>query len=471
MGSTNYDIGTSAGNGTVTGSGLGVQEGGGMVELTASVPGGYGTPVPGMAVWLDGIDRDTLSLGDDSAVTAWADKSGNGHDFATPLGTVGDLTYGATINGHGAVSFPNGKGLLNTTYTHNGPDTTFFVLLRHANAAWGAAEGPVSSSSGGSDSASPTAWAVSALAGTAVTWRSGAALFDGGNALPAADGDTPFIWSAAFDAAGDQYFAGVVSGTQTNEAVGTPSFNGDFAINQLLVGGRLSAPGTGGNWCHGDIGEVLLYNTFLNDTDRDAVKTYLAAKWLDSNAPPYAAIAGATVTVTVGAPAAFTISGAVELQSFAGTNRLVRFVMSEVSGGSTNHLQTNDVMLTFSGATAGYTLPAVPTNTTHLSAKTAWHLRKRQAVSFGGGTATVNFTAGEGGSLKGGDLVTVNGGPVADTDNSVNSTDYLLLLGKYLQTVGGDADTGRADIDGDGAVTSSDYLNLLGNYLTSGDPQ
>jgi hypothetical protein len=110
----------------------------------------------------------------------------------------------------------------------------------------------------------------------------------------------------------------------------------------------------------------------------------------------------------------------------------------------------------------------VPTNTTHISAKTAWTLRRRQAASFVCGMATVNFTVAS--QLRGGDLVTVTGGTITDTDNAVTSADYLQLLGNYLQTVGGNPETARSDIDCDGAITSSDYLILLGNYLTSGDP-
>ena len=183
----------------------------------------------------------------------------------------------------------------------------------------------------------------------------------------------------------------------------------------------------------------------------------------DNGTPALSAVRCFTVVI------AESVSGTVELQSFAGTNRLVRFVASQV-GGSTNYLQTNDLLLTFSGGVAAYRLQ-VPTNATHISAKTAWNLRRRQAVTFTGGAATVNFT-GDNNKLKGGDLVTAIGSTaIEDSNNAVTSSDYLLLLGNYLQTVGGNALTGRADITGDGAITSSDYLILLGNYLTTGDAQ
>jgi hypothetical protein len=466
IGSTNYDIGTSAGNGTVTGSGLGVQGTSGAVDLTASVPAGYGTPVAGMSVWLDASDTSTVS--GSSPVSAWNDKSGNAKHFTTTIGASGSITYAATVNGRRVVTFPNGKGLLNSTYTNGGPDTTFFVMMRHTNAAWGLAEGPLSTSSGGSDEGSQTAWGMRNVAGQAAIVRAGGGLPEG-DPIPAND---PFIWSGAFDFTGDRYLVGILSTTLTNEVEGTPNFSGNFAINQVLVGGRLSAPSTGNNWCNGDIGEVLIYNTFLSDADRDSVKAYLSNKWLNASSPPYASIASATTTVSVAGVTSNTISGVVQLEGFVGTNRMVRFVMSEVSGGVTNYLQTNDVVLNFAGGnTVGYNL-SVPTNTTHISAKTAWHLRRRLAVgAFSGGAATVDFSGG--GFLRGGDLITdpVPPATIENTDNSVNSADYLRLLNSYLQTVGGDANIGRADIDGDGGITSSDYLKLLGNYLATGDPQ
>ena len=150
---------------------------------------------------------------------------------------------------------------------------------------------------------------------------------------------------------------------------------------------------------------------------------------------------------------------------------MVRFIASAVAGGVTNYLQTNEVSLNFTAGEAGYSIE-VPTNTTHLSAKTAWHLRKRLPVTMVDGRATVDFTESD--WLLGGDIVTAIGSTnINDTDNLVNAVDLGLLLGYYLNVVGSDAMIGRADIDGDSAVdmvNAVDLSVLLGNYLVSGDP-
>jgi hypothetical protein len=160
------------------------------------------------------------------------------------------------------------------------------------------------------------------------------------------------------------------------------------------------------------------------------------------------------------------------LQGFTGTgSRTVRFVVSDAAGAG---LQTNNVSLTFAGnpKLADYAL-SVPTNAAYLSAKTAWNLRRRQAVSFvAGAVATNDFTASN--WLLGGDLATAVGSTsIDDTDNIVNAVDLSLLLGYYLNAVGSDPLIGRADIDVDpdvDMVNAVDLSIVLGNYLLQGDP-
>ena len=99
---------------------------------------------------------------------------------------------------------------------------------------------------------------------------------------------------------------------------------------------------------------------------------------------------------------------------------------------------------------ANYTLSSVPAGTTHVSAKTAWHLRQRQAVTWAGGQATVNF------QLSGGDL---------DDSNLVDIFDYFHLASAWYQP------NDAADIDGSGMVDLDDYLILSNHWYQQGSPE
>jgi hypothetical protein len=142
------------------------------------------------------------------------------------------------------------------------------------------------------------------------------------------------------------------------------------------------------------------------------------------------------------------ITGQVELESFVGANRVVTFT---ATGGTST--KTWDLPLNFSGGVATYTLTEVPSGTTGISAKTAWNLRRKLAVTLDSdGQGTANFTASN--ELRGGDL---NG------DNIVNLLDYSILQGNWHTT------NAAADIDGSGSVGTLDYSILKNNWRTQGD--
>lgn len=164
---------------------------------------------------------------------------------------------------------------------------------------------------------------------------------------------------------------------------------------------------------------------------------------------------GLEITGPNATPATGMIYGQAQLQGFTGTgSRTVRLVASDEAGAG---LQTNDVSLTFAGSpkVADYSL-SVPTNTAYVSAKTAWNLRRRQAVVFNGWVATNNFT-GSGGQLLGGDI--------SQNNNLVNTADYTGLKGNWLKS------TESADVTGDGLVNTADYTILKGNWLKTGEPE
>ena len=139
---------------------------------------------------------------------------------------------------------------------------------------------------------------------------------------------------------------------------------------------------------------------------------------------------------------AATLSGTVTLPNFSGATRSVHFV---ATGGATAQHWT--LSLPFSAGAASFTLPDVPAGTTHLSAKTDWHLRQRLSTI---NTPTINF------ALSGGDL---------NSDNVINWPDYGILAQFYMST------NPVADITGDGVVNFTDYSILAANYYTAGDPE
>jgi len=142
------------------------------------------------------------------------------------------------------------------------------------------------------------------------------------------------------------------------------------------------------------------------------------------------------------------ITGQVELEGFVGTHRAVTFT---ATGGIQTKSWTRT--LAFSAAVAPFTLKNVPEGTTHLSAKTAWHLRRKvPAASDGDGQATADFTGS--GKLLAGDI---NG------DNMVQILDYSLVK-IYWYT-----HNPVADINGDWNVSFPDYLLMKGNWFTRGD--
>jgi autotransporter-associated beta strand protein len=158
----------------------------------------------------------------------------------------------------------------------------------------------------------------------------------------------------------------------------------------------------------------------------------------------------------------FQVTGLVELQSFVGSTRAVTFV---ATSSSNTPLLTNTQTLTFTGATvrlAPFTLN-VPVNTANISAKSAWTLRKKLAVTFPNGQGVANFNNTT--RLLAGDISN------PPQDNRVNTTDNTIFKihnGKVVATTPAAA---QADMTGDGRVNTSDYTILKSNLGKIGDAQ
>ena len=159
------------------------------------------------------------------------------------------------------------------------------------------------------------------------------------------------------------------------------------------------------------------------------------------------------------------VTGRVELQDFAGTNRVITFVATDGAWSNATVLKTWTLTLTFTNTVpatnkyASYLLTDVPSSTAGISAKTDWNLRRKVAVTpDSNGQAVADFTGAA--RLKGGDIALTG-----ISFNAVILDDYAALVNAWLGT------DPVADINGDGVVNVWDYSILASNWYTTGDPQ
>ena len=157
-----------------------------------------------------------------------------------------------------------------------------------------------------------------------------------------------------------------------------------------------------------------------------------------------------------------TVTGQVELENFVGPARNgvgTRLVTLKATDDAGRVLRRWDLTLSLARGASGFgvasfTLTDAPMTATHLSAKTAWNLRKRQPLTFSGGPATADFTGLN--RLPGGDI---------DDSNLVDFGDFNQLAAFWYTT---DA---ASDINGSGLVDIEDYFILASRWFLQGDAE
>ena len=148
-----------------------------------------------------------------------------------------------------------------------------------------------------------------------------------------------------------------------------------------------------------------------------------------------------------------TISGTVTLEAFAGTTPQTVTFLLHPSDGSGDITRTAPI-----GAAGTFSLNGIAPKTYTVHIKGA----KWLAVNVAANAAAGNVS-GLAATLTAGD---------ANDDNSVDSTDFGLLIGAF-NTEGAIPNSGYldgADLNGDGFVDSTDFGLLIGNFGLVGDP-
>jgi hypothetical protein len=199
---------------------------------------------------------DSLSLSDNDAITTWPDSSGNGNTFA---GAIGPTYKTAIQNGLPVARFDGVDDVLNQTPIAWTNLTVFIVVKVPADPA------AVQEDTG--------LWQMSTGSSTHYPFTDGVVYDGAGSDTRKTVGDlTPSL--AAFRL----YEVRSTSGEWTAWLDGSQVFTTGTNTVATPTDMRLGENGLG-NQFEGDIGEMLVYDAALSDTDREAVETYLADKW------------------------------------------------------------------------------------------------------------------------------------------------------------------------------------------------
>ncbi len=298
-GTTGYDIGTSSGNGVALFGGLAIDTAGTNQLFASTTSGSAGAPVAGMSIWLDGSAVASVQTNAGGIVTNWLDRSGNGNDFGTTIGSGGGgIRYtNAAPNGLRMVTFNATSGtagteLKNTTCTNHSGTVSVFVVARktvpgvtegayqHVFATW--AGGP------NADYADVGSYSLDYNRDnkTPRIIRGCCTAFVDNN-CPAMDPSTNcHVFEYIADGTGsNSIWLALPGGTTQGIGPGFGNIAANFNIVASTVGGGMQNETTINNPYAGSIAEVLVYGRVLSADDRASVENYLTNKWFSPGVP------------------------------------------------------------------------------------------------------------------------------------------------------------------------------------------
>jgi len=279
--------------------GLAIDTAGTNQLFASTTSGSAGAPVAGMSVWLDGSAVASVQTNAGGIVTNWLDRSGNGNDFGTTIGSGGGgIRYtNAAPNGLRMVTFNATSGtagteLKNTTCTNHSGTVSVFVVARktvpgvtegayqHVFATW--AGGP------NADYADVGSYSLDYNRDnkTPRIIRGCCTAFVDNN-CPAMDPSTNcHVFEYIADGTGsNSIWLALPGGTTQGIGPGFGNIAANFNIVASTVGGGMQNETTINNPYAGSIAEVLVYGRALSADDRASVENYLTNKWFSPGVP------------------------------------------------------------------------------------------------------------------------------------------------------------------------------------------
>ena len=215
------------------------------------VNGGISLPTANLALWLDASAGLTLSGTD---VDTWADQSGNGRS-ATASGTARPTYQSSGINGMPAISFNGTTNRMTGSQVLTTAPATIFTVVKFS----------VSQEIGSIFQQSGFALYRGFSSGANTEFR----IFNGQN-LTSSNGipnGTAVLLEAVANGASSLLFSNGVQ--RASGDAGSSAISGSYELASNSGSPRTMV-----------IAEILVYNTNLGTTDRQAVESYLNEKYL-----------------------------------------------------------------------------------------------------------------------------------------------------------------------------------------------
>ncbi|MFC2087832.1 Calx-beta domain-containing protein, partial [Bacteroidota bacterium] len=213
------------------------------------------------------IRAEDLSLSNNDPVASWIDTSGNDNDFSQSTGSLQPSYHTSQINGYPTVRF-DGSDLLTAPDIISGNIGRTLFIVTKMNTGGGTYDGLILSldyPNGGAGSG--TAFSVTPEVGLRV---SGNKVFNEGLGTSNYRILTMSL-AAGIDVTATEIYLDGTAGTESSSSSAT--------INTGSNGTALGYSDHVVEYYNGDISEVIIYNTELNDAQRTIIENYLAAKY------------------------------------------------------------------------------------------------------------------------------------------------------------------------------------------------
>jgi hypothetical protein len=244
---------------------------------TATPPPGGGVPTSGLGLWLKADTGVTLS---GSAVTQWADQSGNVRNASQSNSTNRPVLVSNALNGKPAIRFDGGNDFLSFTYPINGLNGVTMFLVSAARDADNPS-GPQNAAVYWPETASWGATFLSAFQSKALARiGTGQTNTNLSYTRPANIGTAYTRTSVKHDGANGTNVL-YVNGVAVQTATGRLSALNGIQNNGFL-GQGLGSTSTTNTYFNGDIVEVLVYSRALSEAERQQVEQYLQQKYFPS---------------------------------------------------------------------------------------------------------------------------------------------------------------------------------------------